>query len=112
MTDKLIVVTTCASEEEASRIARAVVEARLAACAAVAAPQRSFYWWQGAIQQEQEWSVSFKTRRSLFVALSAELRRLHSYHVPQIIAIPILDGSSDYLAWMDAELRPADCDEP
>jgi periplasmic divalent cation tolerance protein len=109
MTDKIIVSSTCASEAEARRLARALVEARLAACAAVQAPQQSCYWWQGQLCEETEWGVSFKTRLDLFPALRAELSRLHAYEVPQIVAVPIVEASAAYLAWMDAELRPVDC---
>ena len=107
MTDKIIVHSTCSTREEAERLAHALVGSRLAACVAITPGVTSVYRWQGAIEQSEEWSLSIKTRRDLFPALQAELSRLHSYQVPEILAIPVLDGSEAYLAWMDAELRPA-----
>ena len=106
MTDKIIVLTTCGSAEEAERIARFLVESKLAACVAVTPGIRSIYRWEGAIEQSEEWSVSIKSRRDLFETLSAELRRLHSYRTPEILAIAVVEGGASYLQWMDGELRP------
>ena len=108
MTDKIVLLTTCGSEEEACRIARSLVESRLAACVAVTPGTRSVYRWEGAIEQSQEWSLAVKSRQDLFDALSAELSRLHSYTTPEILAIPVVAGGPAYLEWMDAELRAAD----
>jgi periplasmic divalent cation tolerance protein len=105
MTDKILVLTTCGSAEEAARLARLLVESRLAACVAVTPGVRSIYRWQGAIEESEEWSLAIKSRRDLFEALSAELRRLHSYETPEIMAIPVLEGGAAYLEWMDGELR-------
>ncbi len=105
MTDKILVHTTCSSREEAERLARALVESRLAACVAITPGVTSVYRWQGAIEQSEEWALTIKTRRGLFDALKAELSRLHSYQVPEILAVPVLEGSEAYLAWMDEELQ-------
>ncbi|MBI4889556.1 MAG: divalent-cation tolerance protein CutA [Acidobacteria bacterium] len=107
MTDKILVHSTCSSKDEAERLARALVESRLAACVAITPGVTSFYRWQGAIEQSEEWSLAIKTSRGLFPALRTELARLHSYQVPEILAVPVLDGSEAYLAWMDAELQAA-----
>ena len=104
MTDKLLVFCTCASEAEARAVARGLLERRLAACVTITPGVQSLYHWQGAIEESAEWGLTIKTRRELFPALEAELRRLHSYQVPELVAVPVVDGSADYLAWMDKEL--------
>lgn len=106
MTDKIVVSTTCASPEEAERIARHLLGKRVAACVQVMAGVRSFYHWQGALTSEFEYLLIIKSRRDLFAALCAELRKVHSYNVPEILAVPVVDGAPDYLQWMDQELRP------
>jgi periplasmic divalent cation tolerance protein len=105
MTDKILVLTTCDSEQEAGRIARSLVESRLAACVTVTPGIRSVYRWQGAIEESNEWSLSIKSRRDLFEELSTELRRLHTYQTPEILALPVEAGGAAYLQWMDGELR-------
>jgi periplasmic divalent cation tolerance protein len=67
---------------------------------------QSLYWWQGAIEEAPEWTLTIKTTRSQFAALCSELRRVHSYHVPEIIAVPIVDGHVEYLDWIDRETGP------
>jgi len=105
MTDKILVLTTCDSAEEAGRIARALVESKLAACVAVTPGIRSVYRWEGAIEAHEEWALTIKSRAELFDALSAELSRLHSYSTPEILALPVFAGGAEYLKWMDAELQ-------
>jgi periplasmic divalent cation tolerance protein len=104
MTDKIIVFSTCGSSEEAHRVARALVEARLAACVNIGGPVESVYRWQGAIETAQEWNLTIKSRRDLFPKVQAELARSHSYEVPEVLALPVVDGSEGYLSWLDAEL--------
>ena len=106
MTDKIVVLTTCGSEGEARRIARGLIDARLAACAAATSGTVSVYRWKGAIEESKEWTLTIKTRRDLFPSVCAEIRRLHSYELPEIVALQMVDGSAEYLAWMDAELLP------
>ena len=108
MTDKRIVLVTCSSEEEASRIARAVVTAHLAACVNILeSPVRSIYRWKGRVETAMEHLLVIKTRRARLAALEAAIKRLHSYQTPEIIALPIAEGSRKYLAWLDECLRPA-----
>ena len=109
MTDKIVVLTTCASMEEAQRVARALVEKRLAACVNVIPGIRSIYRWKDtdgkdAIEDEEEVLLVIKTSRELLDELTAEIERLHSYEVPEIIALPVVDGAERYLAWMGREL--------
>jgi len=104
MTDKIVVLSACASGEEAARIARALVEKKLAACVNVLPAVRSFYRWKGAIEDEQESLLVIKSSRPLFDQLRAEIEKLHSYEVPEVVAVPIVDGSEGYLEWLDREL--------
>jgi len=101
MTDKIVVLVTCGSASEARRIARALVEERLAACVnVVRTPVESVYRWKGRIEAAREFLLLVKTARRRFAALEREIRRLHSYEVPEIIALPVERGSRDYLAWV------------
>jgi periplasmic divalent cation tolerance protein len=109
MTDKIVVFSTCASTEEAQRVARALVEKRLAACVNVIPGVRSMYHWKDAdgkeaIEDEEEVLLLIKTSRALLEELRTEIERLHSYEVPEVIALPVVDGSERYLSWMSREL--------
>jgi len=108
MTDKIVVLNTCASAEEAERLARSLVDQRLAACVTVITPVRSFYRWQGAVADAAEWLLVIKTSRPLFARLRAALESTHSYEVPEILALPVIEGSTNYLSWIDSELLSAD----
>jgi periplasmic divalent cation tolerance protein len=104
MTDKIVVLSTCASAEEAQRVARALVEKRLAACVNVMPGIRSVYRWKDAIEDEEEVLLLIKTSMGLLEELREEIERLHSYEVPEVIALSVVDGSERYLAWMTREL--------
>jgi len=104
MTDKIVVFSSCASPDEADRIARALVEKRLAACVSVLPRARSIYRWKGAVESEEEQLLVIKTSRELFAEVRAEIEKQHSYEVPEIVALPIVDGSQRYLDWMDREM--------
>jgi len=97
------VVTTTARREEAERIARELVESRLAACAQVLGPITSTYRWQGKVENDQEWQCWVKTRGELFARIEEAIRRIHPYEVPEILAMPVVAGSASYLAWLDAQ---------
>ncbi len=105
MTDKIVVFSTCGSTEEAEKIARHLVEERLAACVNVVPGIRSFYRWKGEIESAVEWLLIVKSSRQLLPRLRAALEKLHSYELPETIAIPIVDGSLNYLNWLDSELQ-------
>lgn len=107
MTDKILVMTTCGSSEEAERVARLLLERRLAACVNIGGPVRSLYRWKGTVEDAAEWTLTLKSRRDLFPRLREELEKAHAYEVPEVIAIPVVDGSEAYLHWMDEELSPA-----
>jgi|SRR5579872_6604308 len=102
MTDKIVVMVTCKSQAEAKKIARAVVKARLAACANVlGGPVESIYRWKGKVETAKEVLVLIKSTRKRFSMLEREIRRLHSYDTPEIIALPIVAGSRAYLRWVE-----------
>ncbi len=107
MTDVIQVVTTLPNRDDAQRIASALVERRLAACAQVTCgPIRSTYRWKGKVESAAEWQCVIKTRRELFAAVEAAIRGMHPYEVPEILAIPVLEGRADYLAWVRDETQP------
>lgn len=92
--------TTTSSQEDAERIARTLIEKRLAACVQIVAPVKSVYRWKGNIETVQEWLCLIKTTGDLFQQVSQTIRAIHPYETPEIIAIPIIDGSPDYLCWI------------
>ena len=104
MTDKIVVLSTCETEDEARKIARHLVERRVAACVNIVPGARSIYWWQGKVEEAGEFLLVIKSGRDLFPRLRSELARMHSYQVPECIALPVLDGSPSYLEWMEREL--------
>ena len=104
MTDKIVVFSTASSAEEAEKIARALVNDRLAACVNVIPSVRSFYRWQGKIEDSPEFLLVIKSSRERFDGLRAAIEKLHSYEVPEVVAMPVVDGASNYLNWMDGEL--------
>jgi periplasmic divalent cation tolerance protein len=101
LSDFIVVFVTCGSEEEALKIAHALVEERLAACANMISPLRSIYRWEGKICDEKEWLLVIKTRQSRIEDLAKRVKALHSYSVPEIIALPIAEGSPAYLNWIE-----------
>lgn len=97
----IVALVTCGSAKEAKTIARSLVEGQLAACVnLLPSPIESIYRWQGRIESAREFLLIIKTTRKRFAAVQAEVRRLHSYEVPEIIALPIARGSRDYLTWI------------
>jgi len=98
--EDIIVFITVPKEEEAAKISRALVEARLAACVNIIGNIRSIYRWEGKIEDEAEVLMIAKTQRHIFDPLSKKVKELHSYAVPEIIAMPIVEGSEDYLKWL------------
>ena len=101
--DVSIVFVTAGQEEEAAAIARTVVLEKLAACANILPRITSIYWWKGEMCEEQEYLVILKTQTSLFDALQARIRALHSYETPEIVAFPVAQGFEDYLRWVVKE---------
>jgi periplasmic divalent cation tolerance protein len=105
MPDKIAVFSACASPEKAEKIARLLVEQRLAACVSVIPGVRSYYRWKGALESAAECLLIAKTSRDRFAALASALERAHSYEVPEVVAVPIVDGSAKYLDWLTENSR-------
>lgn len=97
----LIVFITCKSRKEARRIVISLLKKNLIACANIAGPIESIFRWKGRIEKANEVMAYIKTKRGNFAGIEKEVKRLHSYEVPEIIAIPIVAGSKDYLKWID-----------
>lgn len=98
--EPIVVFVTCGSEEEAVNISNALVEERLAACVNLISPVRSIYRWEEKICDEKEWLLIIKTQRKRFQEIETRVKSLHSYSVPEIISLPIVEGSSSYLNWL------------
>lgn len=106
MTAAVVVLSTAGSQDEAERIAIALVEERLTACVNLVAPLISIYRWHGAVERASEVLLVIKTRKRLVAALVARLGELHSYDVPEAIVLPIVAGARPYLAWLMGETTP------
>jgi periplasmic divalent cation tolerance protein len=102
----IIVIMTAPNKQEAVNIVRALLEEKLIACANILDPVHSLFWWKGKIEEEKEVLVLMKSQEKLFKNLSKRVKELHSYDVPEILALPIVEGSQTYLDWM------RDCFEP
>jgi periplasmic divalent cation tolerance protein len=96
---------TTASKEEAQTIAQRLLDAKLIACANIIGPIQSHFHWSGKIDKAEEYLVLMKSRRDLFEKLSEIVKALHSYEVPEILALPVVAGSKAYLEWLDSCLR-------
>jgi periplasmic divalent cation tolerance protein len=103
MTDALVVLITAPKEEDAAAMAHALVEGRLAACVNIIRQIRSIYRWQGKIEDDQEVLMIAKTSKECFADLVDKVKELHTYTVPEIIALPIVDGFEAYLGWLKEE---------
>ncbi len=104
MSDYVQVLTTVGSAEEAERLAALLLERRLAACVQTVGPIESRYRWQGQLESEREWQCLAKTEARLYEQVEEAIRAAHSYEEPEILAIPVLAGSSGYLAWVSENL--------
>lgn len=105
MTDKILVLTTAGSAEEARRIASALVERRLAACVNIVPQIESVYRWKDAVQQSAEWLLLIKTTGEAFARVRDAIKELHSYDLPECIAVAIDEGTPEYLRWIGDEVR-------
>ena len=112
MTDKIVVLVTASSLRESKKIAKHLVDARLAACVNITAPAQSIYRWQGKVAEDKEFLLVIKSSRELFEEIKAAVSKLHSYRTPEIICLPIIDGSEDYLQWIgDSVKQPGGPDD-
>ncbi|MBN1380226.1 MAG: divalent-cation tolerance protein CutA [Deltaproteobacteria bacterium] len=104
MSDFVIITTTTDQRKDAEKIARILIEKKLAACVQIAGPVTSIYPWKGKIETADEWQCVIKSRADLFGQIEAAIKSIHPYETPEIIAVPVDNGSKDYLDWMSAEL--------
>jgi periplasmic divalent cation tolerance protein len=104
MKEFIVVFVTAGSSAEGERLAHALVEDRLAACVNRIRGVQSVYRWQGKIEQSEEELLVIKTRKELFTALEKRVRELHSYSVPEIIALPLIEGNEAYLRWLEEQV--------
>ncbi len=100
MPEHILVLCACGSEAEAEEIAEQLVARNLAACVNISSPVRSIYRWQGKIESASEWMLTIKTAGTRFEDLSAAIQSLHSYELPEIIALPVTAGFAPYLKWI------------
>jgi periplasmic divalent cation tolerance protein len=105
MTDFVQVSTTTGTREDAERISQEIVEKRFAACAQIIGPITSQYWWKDNLETSEEWLLSMKTRMERYGDLEKAIKDIHPYETPEIIAIPILEGSREYLGWIKNETK-------
>ena len=101
--DHVIVLTTLPGADEARAFVRQMVETRVAACGTILPTGSSVYWWDGSVEEATEVQVILKTRRDRFAALAAAVRQHHPYDVPELLALPVVDGLPAYLEWVSAE---------
>jgi periplasmic divalent cation tolerance protein len=106
VTDFVIVLTTFPADKDPERLAKALVEEKLAACVNVLPVMRSIYGWKGATEQADEQQLVIKTTRNRVHEIETRLRALHPYDVPEFLVLPILDGSRDYLSWLTENTKP------
>ena len=104
MTEFAVVIISASSENESEEIISTLLNKRLIACANLSSKITSSYWWKGSIEKADEFIITAKTRLSLVGKITEEVKIIHSYEVPEIIALPVLDGSRDYLEWLNDEI--------
>jgi periplasmic divalent cation tolerance protein len=105
MTDKILVLTTASSQDEARKIGRLLVERLLAACVNIVPQVGSIYRWEGEVEEAEEWLLIVKTTRGAFERLRDAIKELHSYDVPECICVAIEDGSVEYLSWIGQSVK-------
>lgn len=101
----IVIFVTTKDSSEAQAIARALVDQKLVACANIVSGVKSLFWWQGKVDEASEVLLILKTKRSLFKRIEKTVKSLHSYDVPEIIALPIVAGSQEYLKWLNDSVK-------
>jgi periplasmic divalent cation tolerance protein len=102
----ILILVTTSSKKEAEKISQALLNQKLIACANIVGPVSSHFHWDGKVEQAEEFLVLMKSRLDLFDAISEQVKALHSYEVPEIVALPIVAGSKTYLEWLGTSLQP------
>ena len=101
----VIILITCANNKEAKRIARALVGRKLVACVNIINNIKSIYWWQERVNSSNEILLLAKSKKALLGKIIRQVKSLHSYQVPEIIALPIISGNKDYISWINESVR-------
>ncbi|MCL5877329.1 MAG: divalent-cation tolerance protein CutA [Candidatus Bathyarchaeota archaeon] len=104
-TDFIIVLVTTKDKAEAEKISQTLLDEKLIACANIISPVASCFLWEGKIDRAEECLIVMKTRKDLFAELAVRVKALHSYEVPEVLALPVVDGSGEYLAWIRRSLK-------
>lgn len=104
-TPYIVILVTAKDKKEAEKIARGLLVAKLIACANIMDGVQSLFWWQGKIDSSQEVLLVLKTKKNLFKKVSAKVKSLHSYQTPEVIALPVVNGSEDYLKWINSSVE-------
>jgi periplasmic divalent cation tolerance protein len=105
VTDKIVILVTASSQEECRKIATHLVENKLAACVNITQPIESVYRWEGKVAQDQEYQLFIKSTRQMSAEIQTAIAKLHSYQTPEIICLPIIDGSQEYLQWIGDSVK-------
>lgn len=106
MQEYIQVFTTTDKKQDAEKISRVLVEKRLAACIQIIGPVVSTYRWKGNIEKVEEWLCFIKSKKSVYNELERTIKKIHPYQIPEIICVPVIRGSREYLAWLDEEVNP------
>jgi periplasmic divalent cation tolerance protein len=101
----VVILVTCGNKKEAENIANQLLNEKLIACANIVGPVSSHFHWKGKVESAEEFLALMKTRANLFDAVAERVRAMHSYEVPEVLALPVVDGSSEYLDWMRSNLK-------
>jgi len=101
---EIVVLITSGSREEAKRLAKVLVEEKLAACVNILPDVESLYWWKDKIESSKEWMLVVKTQGKMVKRVVKRVKEIHSYEVPEVIALPIVEGNRDYLQWISDAL--------
>jgi len=96
----VVIITTCVSKKEADNIVKSLLSKKLIACANVVSGVESSFWWKAKIEKAKEYLVIIKAMRAKFTAIEKEIKRIHSYECPEILALPVVAGSKNYLNWI------------
>jgi periplasmic divalent cation tolerance protein len=101
----LQILTTVGKREDAEKLAEVLVQTRLAGCVQIVGPISSIYWWKSKIEKAEEWLCLIKTEETLYHKVEETIKKIHPYETPEIIAVPVVAGSREYLTWLSLELR-------
>ncbi|MDP8233239.1 MAG: divalent-cation tolerance protein CutA [Candidatus Saelkia tenebricola] len=105
MGEYIQIITSTDSKENAEKIAEDLIQEKLAACTQVLGPVKSSYWWEGNVENANEWICIIKSKKALYNKIEKAIKKIHPYQMPEIMALPVVEGNSDYLKWLDSEVK-------